>query len=212
MFKAHPSVLLADDHAMLLEAFQKLLEPTCQVVGKVTDGHALLDAAARLKPDVVVVDIGMPLLNGIEATRQLKQKMPQVKVIVLTMNEDPDVAGEAIAAGASGYLLKTSAAAELLRAIQCVLREKSYFTPKIARGLEDSFIRDPRPRKHRKELTPRQREVLQLLAEGRTMKEIADILHMTARTVAFHKYRMMDQLGLKTTAQLVQFAIKRHMV
>jgi DNA-binding NarL/FixJ family response regulator len=207
-----PTVILADDHAMLLEAFQKLLEPQCIVVGKATDGRALLDAAAKLKPDVVVVDIGMPLLNGLEATRRLKATMPQIKLIVLTMNEDPDVAGEAISAGASGYLLKTSAASELLKAIQTVLKGRRYFTPQIAKGLEESFIRDPWPRKRKRELTPRQREVLQLLAEGRTMKEIGDILHMTARTVAFHKYRMMELLGLKTTAELVQFAIKHHMV
>jgi DNA-binding NarL/FixJ family response regulator len=205
-------VLLADDHVMVLDAFQRLLEPYCNIVGKVTDGRALLELAPRLKPDVVVVDIGMPVLNGLEAARQLKAAMPQVKLIVLTMNEDPDVANEAISAGASAYLLKTSAASELLLAIESVLRGKSYFTPQIARGIEEALIRDPWRKKRKKELTPRQREVLQLLAEGRTMKEVADILHMTPRTVAFHKYRIMDLLGLKSTAELVQFAIKHHMV
>ncbi len=207
-----PNVILADDHAILLEALQKLIEPQCNVVGKVTDGRALLETAPKLNPDVIILDIGMPLLNGLEAARRLKEKMPQVKVIVLTMNEDPDVAAEAVAAGVSGYVLKTAAASELLGAIRSVLKGNRYITPKIAKGLEDSFIRDPWHKVHEKELTPRQREVLQLLAEGRTMKEIADILHMTARTVAFHKYRMMDVLGLKTTAELVQFAIKHHMV
>ncbi len=212
MVTQRPNVLLADDHVMVLDAFQRLLEPYCNIVGKVTDGRALLELAPRLKPDVVVVDIGMPVLNGLEAARQLKAAMPQVKLIVLTMNEDPDVANEAISAGASAYLLKTSAASELLLAIESVLRGKSYFTPQIARGIEEALIRDPWRKKRKKELTPRQREVLQLLAEGRTMKEVADILHMTPRTVAFHKYRIMDLLGLKSTAELVQFAIKHHMV
>lgn len=207
-----PTVILADDHALLLDAFQKLLEPPCNVVAKVTDGRALLVAAERLKPDVIVLDIGMPLLNGLEAARRLKELMPSVKLIVLTMNEDPDVAGEALAVGASGYLLKTSAASELLMAIRSVLKGKQYLTPQVAKGLEQSFIRDPWRKRREKQVTPRQREVLQLLAEGRTMKEIAEVLHMTVRTVAFHKYRMMDELGLKTTAQLVQFAIKHHMV
>lgn len=212
MVTQRPNVLLADDHVMVLDAFQRLLEPYCNIVGKVTDGRALLELAPRLKPDVVVVDIGMPVLNGLEAARQLKAAMPQVKLIVLTMNEDPDVANEAISAGASAYLLKTSAASELLLAIESVLRGKSYFTPQIARGIEEALIRDPWRKKRKKELTPRQREVLQLLAEGRTMKEVANILHMTPRTVAFHKYRIMDLLGLKSTAELVQFAIKHHMV
>lgn len=212
MVTQRPNVLLADDHVMVLDAFQRLLEPHCNIVGKVTDGRALLKLAPELKPDVVVVDIGMPILNGLEAARQLKAAMPQVKLIVLTMNEDPDVANEAIAAGASAYLLKTSAASELLLAIESVLRGRSYLTPRIARGMEEALIRDPWRKKRKKELTPRQREVLQLLAEGRTMKEVADILHMTPRTVAFHKYRIMDLLGLKSTAELVQFAIKHHML
>lgn len=212
MVTQRPSVLLADDHVMVLDAFQRLLEPQCNIVGKVTDGRALLERAQQLKPDVVVVDIGMPVLNGLEATRRLKAAMPQVKLVVLTMNEDPDVANEAISAGASAYLLKTAAASELLLAINSVLRGKSYFTPQIAKGIEEALIRDPWHKKRKKELTPRQREVLQLLAEGRTMKEIGDILHMTPRTVAFHKYRIMDLLSLKSTAELVQFAIKHHMV
>lgn len=197
---------------MVLDAFQKLLEPRCEVVGKVTDGRALLEAAPKLKPDVIVVDIGMPLLNGLEATRRLKQSMPAVKLIVLTMNEDPDIAAEAVAAGASGYLLKKSAASELFKAIQEVLKGKTCFTPQIAQGLEDGFIKDPWGKKRDKKLTPRQREVLQLLAEGRSMKEIGDILHLTPRTVAFHKYRIMEVLGVKTTADLIQFAVKSHLV
>lgn len=212
VISSRPRVLLADDHALLLDAFQKLLEPRCEVVGKTTDGRALLDAAPKLNPDVVVLDIGMPLLNGLEAARRLKQSMPAVKLIILTMNEDPDIAAEAVQAGVSGYLLKNSAASELFKAIQNVLKGKTYFTPRIARGMEESFIKDPWGKSHHKKLTPRQREVVQLLAEGRSMKEIADILDLTPRTVAFHKYRIMEVLGVKTTADLIQYAIRSHLV
>jgi DNA-binding NarL/FixJ family response regulator len=207
-----PRVILADDHKILVEAFRKLLEPRFEVVASVSDGRALLDAAATLKPDVILLDIGMPLLNGLEAARQLKAKLPAVKLIFLTMHEDPDLAVEAMRAGASGYLLKTSASSELLHAIQEALKGKTYVTPHISRGMEKSFIRDPRGRQRAKSLTPRQCEVVQLLAEGKSMKEIADVLHVTPRTVAFHKYRTMEELALTTTAELIQFAIKNHIV
>jgi DNA-binding NarL/FixJ family response regulator len=207
-----PRVLLADDHTMLLEAFRRLLEGRCEVVGAVSDGRALLRDAPVLKPDVLVVDIGMPLLNGLEAGRQLKGMLPSVKLIFLTMNEDPDLAAEAMRSGASAYLLKNSAASELFRAIQDVLKGKTYVTPKIARGMEQAFIRHPQGRRHEKTLTARQREVIQLLAEGKSMKEAADFLSVTPRTVAFHKYRIMEELGLKTSAELVQFAIRNRIV
>jgi DNA-binding NarL/FixJ family response regulator len=207
-----PRVLLADDHTMLLEAFRRLLEGRCEVVGAVSDGRALLREAPVLKPDVLVVDIGMPLLNGLEAGRQLKGMLPSVKLIFLTMNEDSDLAAEAMRSGASAYLLKNSAASELFRAIQDVLKGKTYVTPKIARGMEQAFIRYPRGRRHEKTLTGRQREVIQLLAEGKSMKEAADFLNVTPRTVAFHKYRIMEELGLKTSADLVQFAIRNKIV
>jgi len=207
-----PRILLADDHTMLLEAFRRLLEGKCEVVGAVSDGRALLREAPVLKPDVLVVDIGMPLLNGLEAGRQLKKMLPSVKLIFLTMNEDSDLADEAMRSGASAYLLKSSAASELFRAIQDVLKGKTYVTPKIARGMEQAFIRYPRGRRHRKSLTARQREVIQLLAEGKSMKEAADFLNVTPRTVAFHKYRIMEELGLKTSADLVQFAIRNRIV
>lgn len=207
-----PRILLADDHTMLLEAFRRLLEGKCEVVGAVSDGRALLREAPVLKPDVLVVDIGMPLLNGLEAGRQLKEMLPSVKLIFLTMNEDSDLAAEAMRSGASAYLLKSSAASELFRAIQDVLKGKTYVTPKIARGMEQAFIRYPRGRRHQKSLTARQREVIQLLAEGKSMKEAADFLNVTPRTVAFHKYRIMEELGLKTSADLVQFAIKNRIV
>jgi DNA-binding NarL/FixJ family response regulator len=203
-----PRVMLADDHTILVEAFRKLLEPHFEIVGSVADGRALLETAAQLKPDVIVVDISMPLMNGLEAASRLKELMPAVKLIFLTMNEDPDLAVEAMQRGASGYLLKSSAASELIRAIQMALKAKSYVTPQIARGMQKAFINNPRPRVRAKTLTPRQREVVQLLAAGKSMKEVADVLHVTPRTVAFHKYRIMEELNLRTTAELIQFAIK----
>jgi DNA-binding NarL/FixJ family response regulator len=205
-------VLLADDHTLLLEAFEKLLEHDFTVVGAVSDGRALLSAAAELEPDVIVLDIAMPLLNGLDAARQLKKTMPAIKLIFLTMNEDPNVASEAFRAGASGYLLKTSAASELSKAINEALCGRSYITPQITRGMMESFIRRPGDGRDVPQLTPRQREVLQLLAEGRSMKEAAKILNVTPRTVAFHKYRMMEQLNLKNNADLIQFALRESIV
>jgi DNA-binding NarL/FixJ family response regulator len=189
-----------------------MLESGCEIVGAVADGRALLDAAPELCPDIVVLDIAMPLLNGLDAARQLKRRMPAVKVIFLTMSEDPDLAAEAFRAGASGYLLKNSAASELLQAIDEVFQGRSYVTPLVTQGLVGSLLDEPGPAKKTGDLSLRQREVLQLLAEGRTMKEIARILKITARTVAFHKYGMMHELGIKTSAGLVQFAIKQHIV
>jgi DNA-binding NarL/FixJ family response regulator len=205
-----PRVLLADDHRLLREAFVKLLEPDFDVVGAVTDGRALLEAAPKLRPDVVVLDIAMPLLNGLDAARQLKRLMPAVKVIFLTVNEDPDLAAEAFRAGGSAFLLKNSAASELLQAIQDVVQGRSYVTPLATRDMVDNLLR--RPESAKGELSLRQREVLQLLAEGRTMKEIASILKITPRTVAFHKYSMMKELGIKSSAELVRFAIKQRIV
>jgi len=207
-----PRVLLADDHRLLREAFVKLLEPDCDVVGAVTDGRALLEAAPKLRPDVVVLDIAMPLLNGLDAARQLKRLMPEVKVIFLTVSEDPELAAEAFRAGASGFLLKNSAASELLQAIADVIQGRSYVTPLATRNMVDNLLHQPESGKAPRELSLRQREVLQLLAEGRTMKEIAGILKITARTVAFHKYSMMGELGIKSSAELVQFAIKKRIV
>jgi DNA-binding NarL/FixJ family response regulator len=208
---AAPRVLLADDHALILGAFEKLLSAECVVVGQVADGRALVAAAQTLKPDVVVVDISMPLLNGLEAGRQIKQRLRSVKLVFLTMNEDPDLAAEAFRAGASAYLLKRSAVSELMTAIREVMQGRSYITPLVAEGLVESLLRaDEDTPKH--ELTSRQREVLQLLAEGRSMKEVASVLNLTPRTVAFHKYRMMEQLNVKSTAELIQYAVKHHIV
>ncbi len=207
-----PRVLLVDDHRLLREAFARLLEPGCEVVGAVADGRALLAAAPQLQPDVVVLDIAMPLLNGLDAARQLKRTMPEVKVIFLTVSEDPDLAAEAFRAGGSGYLLKNSAATELFQAIQEVLQGRSYITPLATRGLVDNCFTQTEPPRKTNELSQRQREVLQLLAEGHTMKATARILKIAARTVAFHKYSLMKEFGIKTNAELVRFAIKQRVV
>lgn len=206
-----PRVLIADDHTLVVEAFKKLLDPEVEVVGTVADGRALLTVALELKPDIILIDLGMPLLNGMDAGQELKRRLPRSKLIVLTMSEDYDLAADAMRHWASAYLLKKSAGSELLKAIREVLKGKSYVTPKVAQHLLDEFVRDPRPDRA-KHLTPRQREVLQLLAEGRTMKEAAAILNVATRTVAFHKYRIMEEFGMKTNSDLVRFAIREHIV
>jgi DNA-binding NarL/FixJ family response regulator len=205
-------VLLADDHTLLLEAFRGLLEPEFEVVGTVGDGRALLKAARNLKPDVIVLDISMPLLNGLDAARQLQEITPHPKLVFLTMNPDPDLAREALRLGASGYLLKTSAASELTKAIRNALRNLKYITPMVKRGIEEASIGDPLGEKGSHVLSSRQREVLQLLVEGRSMKEVGSILNMATRTVAYHKYKMMADLRLKTTAELIQYALKQKIV
>src|SRR5436190_11098155 len=194
-----PRVLLADDHGLVLGALEALLARDCDVVGTVTDGRALIAAAAKLQPDVIVTDVAMPLLNGLDAARQIKRMFPRIKVIVLTMNEDAELAAATFRAGASAHLLKHSAAGELLTAIREVTSGRSYVTPLVAEGCVASLLHRPETPAV-PELTPRQREVLQLLAEGRSMKEVADVLNVTPRTVAFHKYRMMAQLNIKSTA------------
>jgi DNA-binding NarL/FixJ family response regulator len=206
-----PRILIADDHTLVADAFKKSLEPEYQVVKIVADGRSLLIAAKELMPDLVLLDLGMPLLNGLDAGLELKKSLPKTKLIVLTMNEDPDVASKALRQWASGYLLKKSAGIELKKAISEVLLGHSYVTPSIAQKLMDEFIRDPRPDRA-KELTQRQRQVLQLLAEGRSMKEAAAVLDIAVRTIAFHKYRIMEDFGLKTNADLVRFAIREHII
>ena len=206
-----PRVLLADDHELLLGAFERLLAPECDIVGQVSDGRALVAAASTLQPDVIVLDIGMPLLNGLEAGRQIKRAQRNVKLVYLTMNEDPDLAAEAFRFGASGYVLKRSAASELMTAIREVMQGRSYVTPLATEALVGVLL-NADDRKPPPTLTPRQREVLQLLAEGLSMKEVATVLNLTPRTVAFHKYRMMERLKLKSTAELIQYAVKHHFV
>jgi len=206
-----PRVVLADDHTLLLGALEKLLTPDCDVVGQASDGRMLVSLVKKLKPDVAVLDIAMPLLNGLEAGRQIKHALPDVKLVYLTMQEDSDVAAEAFRVGASAYLLKRSAAAELMTAIRSVMLNRTYVTPLIAGGLVGSLIRSAEQQPAH-EITPRQHEVLQLLAEGFSMKQVAAALNVTPRTVAFHKYQMMRQLDIKTTAELIQFAIRHHVI
>jgi DNA-binding NarL/FixJ family response regulator len=206
-------ILIADDHTLIAELCRKLLDMEFDVVGTVSDGHALVRAAHELKPDVVVVDIAMPILNGLDAGKQVKEMLPAVKLVYLTMNPDIEVAAEAFRRGASGYLLKTCAASELVVAVRDVLRGKSYMSPALSRDTVN-FLR----KQHKslvsedERLTQRQREVLQLLAEGKVMNEVSNILHMSTRTVAYHKYRMMEVLGAKSTAELVKYAVKNHIV
>lgn len=207
-----PRVLLADDHQMLAEALKSVVEPRCEVVGTVSDGRALLEAATRLQPDIVVLDIGMPQLNGLDAGRQLKQALPNTKLIFMTMLEDPYLVGEAYRAGASAFLLKEAAVSELTEAIDRVLKGGTYTTPSAAEGLTNISLRDPKNREHAPQPTSRQREVIQLLAEGHSMKQVAAELKITTRTVAGHKYAVMELLQLKTNADLVQYAIEHGII
>jgi DNA-binding NarL/FixJ family response regulator len=203
--------LLADDHVLLLEAFEKLLEPSCEVVGKVSNGRDLLSVAPQLNPDVIVLDISMPQLNGLDAGRHLRRIMPEVKLVYLTVHEDPDLAAECMRMGASGYLVKCSAVSELFEAIQRAIAGKTYVTP-ISTGPRILPETPPGRRTGRASLTPRQQEVLQLLAEGYSMKEVANLLGVTPRTVAFHKYRIMEKQGIRKNAELIQFAIREGLV
>jgi DNA-binding NarL/FixJ family response regulator len=206
-------ILIADDHNLVAELCKRLLETEFDVVGVVSDGRALVCAAGRLKPDVIVVDIAMPILNGLDAGQRLKDLLPAVKVIYLTMNSGTDVAAEAFRRGASGYLLKTCAAAEVVVAVREVLRGKSYLSRGLSKDAIDCLRWQNKRLAHEDErLTDRQREVLQLLAEGKVMKEVGDILHMAPRTVAYHKYRMMGTLGAGSNAELIKYAVRNHMV
>jgi DNA-binding NarL/FixJ family response regulator len=207
-----PRVLLADDHEILADGLKSVLEPQYEVVGIALDGRALLEAAAKLQPDIIVLDIAMPVLNGLDAARQLKQRMPKVKLIFLTVNKDPYIVQEAFRAGASAFLLKQSAALELTEAIRQVLKGGTYVTPRISEGLSNISLRPPKDREHAPEPTPRQREVIQLLAEGRSMKQVAYALQITPRTVAEHKYKVMELLQLKSNSDLVQYAIKHGII
>jgi DNA-binding NarL/FixJ family response regulator len=207
-----PRIVIVDDHTLLAEAFQKLLEPEFDVVGLYGDPRAFLQDVERLKPDVAILDISMPVLNGLDTARELRRLQPGVHIIFVTMSEDPQVAAEALRAGGSAYLLKRSASSELALAIREVMRRHSYITPLMTRELVDSLTAPAQARRPVYTLTSRQREVLQLLAEGRSMKEAATILHVSPRTVAFHKYRMMEHLHMTSTAALIQFAVREGLV
>ena len=204
-------VLLADDHVLLLEAFRRMLEPSVEVVGAVADGAALVEHALRLEPDLVVADVSMPRMNGLEAARRLRGELPGTRVVFLTVDEDPQMAAEAFALGASGYLLKSSTATELHQAIRSVLAGRRYLSKRLAGGDPDALPAAASADRPLEQLTLRERDVLKLLAEGLTMKEIGAELGIATRTVAFHKYRMMESLGLRTSAELVSFAVENRL-
>jgi DNA-binding NarL/FixJ family response regulator len=205
-------ILIADDHNLVAELCKRLLEPEFQVVGTVNNGHDLVRAAAKLKPDVIVVDIAMPVLNGLDAGKQVKEALHTVKLVYLTMNTDPELALEAFDRGASGYLLKTCAASEMVLAVREVLRGKTYLSPTLKEKVAYLRWEHKKMVEEADRLTDRQREVLQLIAEGKVMKEIGDTLNMATRTVAFHKYRMMEVLGATSNAELVRYAVRNNIV
>lgn len=207
-------ILLADDHAVVIEGLRRILDrPEFEVVNAVADGYALVKAAVESQTEIIITDIAMPLLNGIEAARQIRRQNPKVKIIFLTMHAEPIYAVEALAAGGSGYVLKSSAGDELVTAIKRVLEGRVYIAKAIARPVKEASEAQPKSGNRRTDwLTSRQREVLQLLAEGRQVKEIAVTLNLSPRTVEFHKYRIMDTLGVRTTAELARYALKRGII
>jgi DNA-binding NarL/FixJ family response regulator len=204
-------LLIADDHKLLAEACKSILEPEFEVVGIVTDGRSMVSAAATLKPDVIILDISMPQLNGLDGAEQIKHKQPYIKLVFLTMNLGADVAAEAFRRGASGYVLKQSAAEELVVAIRKVMQGASYLSPLIARETVTFLLNQRNSATKENRITKRQSEILQLLSEGMSMKEVASVLDVKPGTVAFHKYRMMETLNVKTNAELLEYAIKRQM-
>jgi DNA-binding NarL/FixJ family response regulator len=207
---SRPRILIADDHTLVADAFKKLLAAEFDVVATVYDGRDMIDVAHKLQPDVILVDIGMPILNGLDAAQRIKRTLPNVKIIYITVNQDPDLIAEAFAKGASGYVCKTSAASELSAAICAALSGELYVSPRLGGDNENGDRMQPNQLPNR--LTERQVDVLQLLAEGRSMKEVAAELNLTTRTVAFHKYRIMHHLQLRNDAEVVQYAIKHHVI
>jgi len=203
-----PRVFLADDHRLLLEAFRNLLEPRYEVLGTASDGRDMVSRASKMDVDLVLLDIAMPNLNGFDAAIKLRKILPEVKIIFLTMKDNADLVSEAFRIGANGYVLKNSSPEELFEAIDQVLAGKSYVSPELSGDMINSFIRNPQGEAGQPQPTSRQREVLQLLAEGKTMKEVATILNITPRTVAFHKYQMMENLNLKSNSELMQYAFR----
>jgi DNA-binding NarL/FixJ family response regulator len=203
-----PRILIADDHTLIAEAFKELLATDFDVVGVVHDGRLLLQKAQELKPDVVLVDIGMPLLNGLQAAQKIKRILPDTKLVYVSVNQDPDLVMEAFRQGASAYLPKTSAGSELVVAIQMAMKGEVYLSPALSPNTDET----PVGQSGEAVLTERQLEVLQLLAEGKSMKEVAAVLNLTTRTVAFHKYRLMHHLHLKNEAEVVQYALSRHII
>ena len=209
---ARVRILLADDHTLFCNLLRELLEPEYEVIGSVSDGRELLAAADKLRPDVVLVDISMPSLNGLDAGKRLKEAHPKVKLIYLTMNNNVEYAREALQAGASAFVLKNSQFSNLLQVIRGALRGVSYVAPEVREAMSEIFIRDPKAVDRPQHLTDRQREVLQLLAEGRSLLEIATLLQISYRTVRFHKARIMEELGLSKNAELVKYAMKHGLI
>jgi DNA-binding NarL/FixJ family response regulator len=211
--RSRPKIMIADDHIFMAEACKKLLEPEFDVVATVGDGRALVRVAANLKPQLIIVDVGMPLLNGLDAGYQVKELLGSVKLLFLTMNTDPALAAEAFRRGASAYLLKTCAAAELIVAVREVLNGRSYLSSRVAKETIEIWLHQNRESVDEgQQLTERQREVLQLLTEGKSMKEAAYILNLTLSTVAFHKLRITEVLHTKNNAELVQYAVRNHLI
>lgn len=210
--RTRPRILIADDHTMVAEAFKKLLEADFEIVGIVNDGRALVDFVSKVNPDVALVDVAMPLLNGLDASEQIRSMNHTIRIVFLTMNEDRALTAEAFRRGASGYLLKKSAASELRDAIRTVLRGKYYMSQLIAGDIVDLKLEFEGTNRLPGPLTSRQKQVLQLLAEGRSMKEVGSLLNLTARTVAFHKYRIMEVLHINNSAELVQYAVRERMI
>lgn len=205
-----PRVLIADDHAVVAEGLCSILQKSCDVIGIVRDGRELLVEAPKLEPDLIVLDIGMPVLNGLDAAEQLKHFLPKVKFVFLTMKDDPNLAAAALNLGKVGYVLKHSLSSELLHAVSEVLQGNAYVTPRLRS--ENWAVQGLRARQVSQDLTPRQKEVLQLLAEGRPMKEVAQILNVSEKAIMFHKYRIMASFNLKNNAELVLFALKHHLI
>lgn len=205
-------IIIADDHRLLADACKNLLEPEFEVVDVVTDGRSLIKSALARRPDLIILDIAMPRLNGLDAGEQIRQRLPATKLIFLTMNSAADVAAEAFRRGASGYVLKQSAAEDLLVAIRKVVQGESYLSPLIARETVTFLLNQGKQHSDERRITKRQTEILQLLAEGMSMKEVAGVLDLKPGTVAFHKYRMMETLGVRTNAELLEYAIKRQMI
>jgi DNA-binding NarL/FixJ family response regulator len=207
-----PRILIADDHALIAEAFKRLLATDFDVIATVHNGRSLIQAAVTLRPEVILADISMPQLNGLHAAERIKRILPAAKVLYVTVNQDPDIIAEAFRCGASGYVLKTAAATELVTAIRCTLQGERYLTPGLSATVPEPLAGPDEPPSSRYKLTDRQLEVLQLLAEGRSMKEAAAVLNLTTRTVAFHKYRIMDTLSLDSDAEVVRYAMREHIV
>jgi len=207
---ASPRFLIADDHAIFAEALRGYLEKTYAIVGVVLDGRALIQQAMQLRPDVIIVDISMPFLNGLEAARRIKLEAPNIKFIFLTMQDDPNLAAAALELGAIGFVLKHSAGKELLQAIDHVLHGKPYLTPKLR--AEDWVATKARARQFSKELTQRQKEIVQMHAEGRSVKQIADVLGISEKTVEFHKHNIQQSFNLRSSADMVLFALKQGLI